>query len=75
MKALAFFLLLTAPAFAGEQVIVPTQTPDGGVSIKVVDSNEIVRVGPDKGGKRAVSVFLDGKRYEGTVSEVKAVKK
>lgn len=69
------FLLCTIPALAGEQSIVPTQTQDGGVSIKVINSDEIVHIGPEKDGKRAVVVFLESKRYEGTVVVVKEVKR
>ncbi len=77
MKAFLFavFLLSSLPALAGEQSIVPAPTPEGGLSIKVVNSNELFRIGPDKGGKRTVHVSFEGKVYEGTVTEVKADEK
>lgn len=65
------FLSLAATVCNAEVQMIPSQAPDGSVSINMVSSQKVVEVGPEKDGKRAVVLFLGDKRYEGTVVEIK----
>lgn len=68
---LAGVLMAMAGAARGEQ-IVASKDAAGNVVLEAVTSEPIMTIAPDKNGKRAVVVFLEGKRYEGVVSEVKS---
>lgn len=65
-------VFLAVTSRAADQRLVPIPKADGSFTINAVQSEEVLQVGAaDKNGKRSVVLFVEGKRYEGSVSEVK----